>query len=50
MPERAVVITRPRAQAEPLAQAVRALGRRAVVLPLLEIAPLDDTSALRAAW
>lgn len=49
MPERAVVITRPRAQAEPLAQAVRALGRRAVVLPLLEIAPLDDTSALRAA-
>lgn len=49
MTERAVVITRPRAQAEPLAQAVRALGRRAVVLPLLEIAPLDDTSLLRAA-
>lgn len=49
MPERAVVITRPRAQAEPLAQAVAALGRRAVVLPLLDIAPLDDTSQLRAA-
>ncbi|KFI06477.1 uroporphyrinogen-III synthase [Massilia sp. BSC265] len=49
MTERAVVITRPRAQAEPLAQAVRARGRRAVVLPLLEIAPLDDTSLLRAA-
>ena len=49
MTERAVVITRPRAQAEPLAQAVRARGRRAVVLPLLEIAPLADTSALRAA-
>ena len=49
MLERAVVITRPRAQAEPLAQAVRALGRRAVVLPLLEIAPLEDTSLLRAA-
>lgn len=49
MPERAVVITRPRAQAEPLAQAVRALGRRAVVLPLLEIAPLEDMSALQAA-
>ena len=49
MPERAVVITRPRAQAGALAQAVEALGRRAVVLPLLEIAPLDDTSILRAA-
>ena len=49
MPERAVVITRPRAQAESLAQAVTALGHRAVVLPLLEIAPLDDPSALRAA-
>ncbi len=49
MPERAVVITRPRAQAESLAQAVTALGRRAVVLPLLEIAALDDTSALQAA-
>ncbi|RZA34360.1 MAG: uroporphyrinogen III synthase [Lysobacteraceae bacterium] len=32
-----------------MAQAVRARGRRAVVLPLLEIAPLDDTSLLRAA-
>jgi len=49
MPERAVVITRPRAQAQALAQAVRARGRRAVVLPLLEIAPLDDTGPLRAA-
>lgn len=49
MPERAVVITRPRAQADALAQAVRAQGRRAVVLPLLEIAPLPDTSLLRAA-
>jgi uroporphyrinogen-III synthase len=48
MPERALVITRPRAQAETLAQAVTALGRRAVILPLLEIAPLDDSSALRA--
>ncbi|SFB91166.1 uroporphyrinogen-III synthase [Massilia yuzhufengensis] len=45
----AVVITRPRAQAEALAQAVAGLGRRAVVLPLLEIAPLDDTARLRAA-
>lgn len=48
MPERALVITRPRAQAESLAQAVTALGRRAVVLPLLEIAPLADSAQLRA--
>lgn len=48
MPEK-VVITRPRAQAEPLARAVAALGREAVVLPLLEIAPLPDQSALRQA-
>ena len=49
MPERLVVITRPRAQAEALAQAVAGIGRRPVVLPLLEIAPLQDQSALRAA-
>ncbi|MCA1856541.1 uroporphyrinogen-III synthase [Massilia oculi] len=49
MPERAVVITRPRAQAEGLAQAVAARGRRAVVLPLLEIAPVEDAAPLRAA-
>jgi uroporphyrinogen-III synthase len=42
----AVVITRPRAQAESLARQVVALGRDAVVLPLLEIFPLDDQSAL----
>lgn len=44
-----VVITRPRAQAEALARAVAASGRTPVVLPLLEIAPLPDQSALRAA-
>lgn len=47
MPDK-VVITRPRAQAEGLAQAVAALGRTPVLLPLLEIAPLADESALRA--
>lgn len=41
-----VVITRPRAQCGELAQAVEASGRRAVVLPLLEISPLPDTSQL----
>lgn len=44
-----VVITRPLAQAEGLARAVAAIGRTPVVLPLLEIAPLDDSLALRAA-
>jgi uroporphyrinogen-III synthase len=48
MPDK-VVITRPRAQAEGLAQAVAALGREAVLLPLLEIEPLPDQSALREA-
>lgn len=44
-----VVITRPRAQAEPLARAVAALGREPVVLPLLEIQPLPDPAPLRQA-
>lgn len=42
-----VVITRPRAQAEGLARRVAQAGRTAVVLPLLEIHPLPDQSALR---
>lgn len=46
MPDK-VVITRPRAQAGPLARAVAALGRDAVVLPLLEIGPLPDQANLR---
>lgn len=45
MPD-AVIITRPLAQAGALAHAVAALGREAVVLPLLEIFPLADQSAL----
>lgn len=48
MPE-SVVITRPRAQADVLVRAVAAIGRTPVLLPLLEIAPLEDQSALRAA-
>lgn len=46
---RAVVITRPRAQADALVRAVVAIERRPVLLPLLDIAPLADQSALRAA-
>lgn len=43
-----VVITRPIAQAESLARQVAALGRAAVVFPLLEIHPLPDVTSLRA--
>jgi len=51
MPETAsvVVVTRPRAQADALAQAVAASGRTAVLLPLLEISPVEDAAPLRAA-
>ena len=45
----AVIITRPRAQAGALAAQVAALGREVVLLPLLEIFPLPDQSALIAA-
>jgi uroporphyrinogen-III synthase len=44
-----VVITRPLAQAAPLAQRVAALGRQTVLFPLLEIHPLPDTTPLHAA-
>jgi uroporphyrinogen-III synthase len=49
MQSRAVVITRPQAQALALAARVAASGRRVELLPLLEIAPLADTAALIAA-
>jgi len=45
---RPVVITRPLAQATPLAQKLASLGRDAVVFPLLEIHPLPDQSALKS--
>ncbi|MES2027010.1 MAG: uroporphyrinogen-III synthase [Pseudomonadota bacterium] len=44
-----VVITRPLAQADVLAQRVTALGREAVIFPLLEILPLDDPTSLQDA-
>lgn len=43
-----IVITRPRAQAEPLAQRLAQAGHSTVVLPLLEIDPLPDQSQLHA--
>ena len=44
-----VVITRPLQQALPFAQRVRAMGREAVLFPLLDILPLHDDSPLKAA-
>ncbi len=44
-----VVITRPLAQCQALADSVAALGREAVLLPLLEILPLADSAALQGA-
>ncbi|RZI42940.1 uroporphyrinogen III synthase [Herbaspirillum sp. HC18] len=46
---RPVVITRPLAQATPLAQKFAERGRRAVVFSLLDIQPLPDQSKLQAA-
>lgn len=46
--KRSAVITRPLAQALPFAQRLQSLGLPAVIFPLLEIAPLDDTRALQA--
>jgi len=43
-----VVITRPATQAGALAERITALGREAVVFPLLEILPLEDDAPLRA--
>lgn len=44
---RPVVITRPLAQATPLAQRISAMGREAIVFPLLDILPLPDQTQLR---
>jgi uroporphyrinogen-III synthase len=42
-----VVITRPRAQGQALADSVAALGREVVLLPLLDIFPLADQAPLQ---
>lgn len=44
-----VVITRPAAQAAPLAERFAALGIPAIVFPLLDIQPLPDPAPLKAA-
>jgi uroporphyrinogen-III synthase len=44
-----VVVTRPPGQADALAQKIAAIGRDAIVFPLLEIQPLADAADLKAA-
>lgn len=44
------IVTRPQAQAQPLAARLRAAGLDAVALPLIEIAPVADPAPLRQAW
>lgn len=46
---RTIVVTRPRAQAAPLAKMIAAGGGNALLFPLLEIAPAGDTAALTSA-
>lgn len=45
-----VLVTRPAAEAQRWTQALRERGIEADSLPLIEIAPLDDTTALHNAW
>jgi uroporphyrinogen-III synthase len=50
-PSRArLLVTRPRAQAQPWVDRLRLAGVDAQVLPLVDIAALEDKSALQAAW
>lgn len=46
---RTIVVTRPRAQAEPLMAAIAAAGGEALLFPLLEIAPATDPRPLARA-
>ncbi len=45
---RTIVVTRPRAQAAPLADAIAAVGGTPLISPLLEILPVADPQALEA--
>lgn len=45
-----VLVTRPAVDAQRWTDALRGHGIEAESLPLIEIAPLDDTAALQAAW
>lgn len=45
-----VLVTRPAADAQRWTQALRERGIAAESLPLIEVAPLADTSSLQVAW
>lgn len=45
-----LIVTRPREQAQPWVQALRAAGIDAQALPLIDIAPPADPAPVRAAW
>jgi len=45
-----VIVTRPRAQAEPWVQALRARGLQAQALPLIDIAAAPDAAPIERAW
>jgi uroporphyrinogen-III synthase len=45
-----VIVTRPRAQAEPWVQALRASGLQAQALALIDIAPAPDAATVEQAW
>ncbi|HMO46511.1 MAG TPA: uroporphyrinogen-III synthase [Rubrivivax sp.] len=45
-----VLVTRPRAQAEPMAAALRAAGIDAAALPLIDIAAPSDPGAVQRSW
>lgn len=45
-----LIVTRPRAQAQGWVDALRSLGLDAHMLPLIDIAALDDPSLVHAAW
>ena len=45
-----VIVTRPEREAGPWAEALQGQGVRTEILPLIQIAPLPDVSAMQAVW
>src|SRR5436190_1996955 len=45
---RGIVVTRPRHQAQHLARSIERAGGRAILFPLIDIAPIAETAALAA--
>jgi uroporphyrinogen-III synthase len=45
-----IIVTRPRREAQEWVQALQQAGHEAQALPLIDIAPVPDTAAVRQAW